>query len=98
QGSRRGTCGWITSFLRSPDGGNFDLQMSGFEWSTSSTKARITPGYIRTNQFPETKVSSLRDRGCSSVGRALALQAGGRRFDPDQLHRLRQKRASSSGG
>ena len=25
-------------------------------------------------------------RGCSSVGRAPALQAGGRRFDPVQLH------------
>src|SRR6185437_5486358 len=25
-------------------------------------------------------------RGCSSAGRAPALQAGGRRFDPDQLH------------
>ena len=27
-----------------------------------------------------------RARGCSSVGRAPALQAGGRRFDPVQLH------------
>ena len=26
--------------------------------------------------------------GCSSAGRASALQAGGRRFDPDQLHQL----------
>jgi hypothetical protein len=25
-------------------------------------------------------------RGCSSAGRAPALQAGCRRFDPDQLH------------
>ncbi len=25
-------------------------------------------------------------RGCSSIGRAPALQAGGRRFDPVQLH------------
>jgi hypothetical protein len=25
-------------------------------------------------------------RGCSSAGRAPALQAGGRRFDPDHLH------------
>ena len=24
--------------------------------------------------------------GCSSIGRAPALQAGGRRFDPDWLH------------
>ena len=27
-------------------------------------------------------------RGCSSVGRAPALQAGGQRFDPVQLHHL----------
>ena len=26
------------------------------------------------------------ERGCSSIGRAPALQAGGRRFDPVQLH------------
>ena len=26
--------------------------------------------------------------GCSSVGRAPALQAGGRRFDPVQLHQF----------
>jgi hypothetical protein len=25
-------------------------------------------------------------RGCSSAGRAAALQAAGRRFEPDQLH------------
>ena len=28
-------------------------------------------------------------RGCSSIGRAPALQAGGRRFDPVQLHQTR---------
>ena len=27
-------------------------------------------------------------RGCSSIGRAPALQAGGRRFDSVQLHHL----------
>ena len=27
-------------------------------------------------------------RGCSSIGRAPALQAGGRRFDPVQLHHI----------
>ena len=26
--------------------------------------------------------------GCSSIGRAPALQAGGRRFDPVQLHHI----------
>ena len=34
-------------------------------------------------------------RGCSSVGRAPALQAGGHRFDPVQLHHLQ---ASGCGG
>ena len=29
--------------------------------------------------------------GCSSVGRAVALQASGRRFKPDLLHQLSRK-------
>ena len=29
--------------------------------------------------------------GCSSVGRAPALQAGGRQFEPDQLHQNKRK-------
>ena len=29
--------------------------------------------------------------GCSSVGRAPALQAGGRQFEPDQLHQNKMK-------
>ena len=38
-------------------------------------------------------------RGCSSVGRAPALQAGGRRFDPVQLHhgRVAGNRGQGSG-
>ena len=28
--------------------------------------------------------------GCSSAGRAPALQAGGRRFEPDHLHQIRR--------
>ena len=39
------------------------------------------------------------ERGCSSVGRAPALQAGGRRFDPVQLHQpgdRKQKKAAAS--
>ena len=31
----------------------------------------------------------LETGGCSSAGRAAALQAVGRRFDPDQLHQRR---------
>ncbi len=37
-------------------------------------------------------------RGCSSAGRAPALQAGGRRFDPDQLHQFQAGRAGVGGG
>src|SRR6185312_9353896 len=33
-------------------------------------------------------------RGCSSVGRAPALQAGGRRFDPVQLHQSSSRQDS----
>ena len=35
--------------------------------------------------------------GCSSVGRAPALQAGGRQFDPDHLHQIRLRAGSSVG-
>ena len=41
-----------------------------------------SPGQRRSG-FP---VLRFAIRGCSSVGRAPALQAGGRRFDPVQLH------------
>ena len=34
--------------------------------------------------------------GCSSAGRAPALQAGGHRFDPGQLHQIRNSAASRS--
>ncbi len=37
----------------------------------------------------------VRDWGCSSVGRAPALQAGGQRFDPVQLHHLLDKELES---
>jgi hypothetical protein len=37
---------------------------------------------VRTHPDPP----SLYRRGCSSVGRAPALQAGGHRFDPVHLH------------
>lgn len=33
-----------------------------------------------------------KERGHSSAGRAPALQAGGRRFDPDWLHQKEKKR------
>jgi hypothetical protein len=39
-----------------------------------------------------------RRRGCSSAGRAPALQAGGRRFDPDQLHHEQRAEPSARRG
>src|SRR6266699_1980091 len=41
-----------------------------------------------TSREPHDSVLSPKvlSRGCSSAGRAPALQAGGRRFEPDQLH------------
>jgi hypothetical protein len=36
-------------------------------------------------------------RGCSSAGRAPDLHSGGRRFDPDQLHQLYEKRTPRVG-
>src|SRR6266446_8159061 len=37
-------------------------------------------------------------RGCSSVGRAPALQAGGHRFDPVHLHHFERKKAADEDG
>ena len=34
---------------------------------------------------------TTRKRGCSSAGRAPALQAGGHRFDPVHLHHFRKE-------
>ena len=35
--------------------------------------------------------TTFQRRGCSSIGRAPALQAGGRRFDPVQLHQVQDR-------
>ena len=43
---------------------------------------------VRIHPDPPVSIDS---RGCSSVGRAPALQAGGRRFDPVQLHQSRSQ-------
>ena len=40
--------------------------------------------------------SYLYERGCSSVGRAPALQAGGHRFEPVHLHQLTLMKAKHS--
>jgi hypothetical protein len=41
-------------------------------------------------------VCGIEDRGCSSVGRAPALQAGGHRFDPVHLHQFWQRASERS--
>ena len=47
----------------------------------------------KPNATPGSKSGEAK-RGCSSVGRAPALQAGGRRFDPVQLHQFVRRPAS----
>ena len=50
--------------------------------------------------LPAQRVFCLRQkiaRGCSSAGRAPALQAGGQRFDPAQLHQMLARGRSSAG-
>src|SRR5262245_66139019 len=42
-------------------------------------------------QWPH-RSTSLHVRGCSSAGRAPVLQAGGRGFDPHQLHQAGRQR------
>ena len=41
--------------------------------------------------MPSLSFESAKFWGCSSVGRAPALQAGGRQFEPDQLHQNKRK-------
>ena len=45
---------------------------------------------VRIHPDPPRRSSPKQARGCSSIGRAPALQAGGRRFDPVQLHQSRR--------
>ena len=56
------------------------------------SEVQILPGPPSTDQKPEVRdqtgslISDLWDGGCSSAGRAPALQAGGHRFEPVHLH------------
>ena len=44
---------------------------------------------VRVHPDPPDSIVNLLDKwGISSAGRAPALQAGGRRFDPDILHHI----------
>ena len=45
-----------------------------------------SPAVVRAAPHPLTYGTEAAQRGHSSVGRALALQARGRRFDPGWLH------------
>ena len=52
---------------------------------------------VRVHPDPPAKAKGADDdvedlRGCSSVGRAPALQAGGHRFDPVHLHHSEDRR------
>ena len=60
--------------------------------------ARRTPERVRERTKVRDRTSDKdnaargpkdQSRGLSSAGRAPALQAGGRRFDPDRLHHLK---------
>ena len=78
------------------------VQIDGLELRTVSRGVRLDvrqdrfcrlPGdfFSRSRRNPLAKirlpaVKLLHPRGCSSVGRAPALQAGGRRFEPVHLH------------
>ena len=48
------------------------------------------PPTIRDAVWPAKALGEAERWGCSSVGRAPALQAGGHRFDPVQLHQFRE--------
>ena len=50
-----------------------------------------SPAVVRAALHPLTYAMKAAQRGHSSVGRALALQARGRRFDPGWLHSHKTK-------
>ena len=59
------------------------------------TEDRRQEGCVATRHLkvcPLSSVLCLLIRGCSSAGRAPALQAGGHRFDPVHLHHFRRLR------
>ena len=55
---------------------------------TGGQRAGSAPIGVRSPSTPLRVLMYLCKWGCSSVGRALALQARCRRFDPGQLHRV----------
>jgi hypothetical protein len=57
------------------------------EWLKERTQVRD----CRREDFNEAAGQKDKQWGHSSAGRAPALQAGGRRFDPDWLHHLTEK-------
>ena len=95
QGSRRGTCGWITSFLRRNHGSEVKI---GLPRSTTR-KSRAAQSHrtiqflvgfvlsqVETIELQQLDAAGTQWRGCSSVGRAVALQAIGQEFESPQLH------------
>ena len=59
-------------------------------WSAVGCGKGVTLFNLEGTTLEERKNKELGDEwGYSSAGRAPALQAGGRRFDPDYLHQLK---------
>ena len=87
QGSRRRTCGWITSFLRNHTETAHVETLFSFERSTQWICS--SAGLERTPDKREVDGSSpfrSIQWGLSSVGRAPALHAGGQEFESPRLH------------
>ena len=81
--------------------GRFDLLARNGSSKSSPAAAERPPAIVcRAYAAPAEGRSKreYKDWGCSSAGRAPALQAGGQRFDPAQLHHWFGLTAYSSGG
>lgn len=55
------------------------VRLSSETWGAAGSGATVGRGVSPPPSYPG---------GCSSAGRAPALQAGGHRFDPDRLHQV----------
>ena len=65
------------------------------ESSTLGQRRPVVLNGLALFSFEDAESTFTIQRGCSSAGRAPALQAGGQEFDPPHLH---QNWAHSSGG
>ena len=67
------------------------ISLFNFEGTTTGAGCRDKPCLSADNRNVNSKAISW---GFSSAGRAPALQAGGQRFDPANLHQRRKPQAS----